>query len=171
MILRPITLTFLVIRTVTCLGIPPDASSLLKYYTKFEGGVSVDRQADGDIRFKRVTTNAAKGLAAVGKLLEGSTQLAPRSMRQRWFEKTGDFSDALEDFFSVRPNNVKIFSGHVTDGKGHVTKGKKTIDGKVGDRRIILRSDGVEANPVLEVIGGNGSGGSRVDVIIYKKDR
>ena len=88
-------------------------------------GVPVD-----NFRFKRGTTLAANGVAALSKLLEGSTQLAPRSMRQTLFEKTGDFPVALEDFFSVRPHNVKTFSGHVADGQSQMTNGK-TLDGKV----------------------------------------
>ena len=171
-------LTFLVtvnIRSVTCLGIPQDANDdtaqKLTYLKKLNADIPWISTSSDDIRFKRVTTKAVKGIAAIRKLLEGSTQIAPTRMRQSWFEKTGDFRAALEDFFSVRPQNVKTFSGQVTDGKGHVAKGRKTLDGEVGDRRIILRSDGIEANPVLEVIDGNSSGGPHVDFIIYKKDR
>ena len=174
--LRQLALTFLVIVNIStrrCHGVPTvvddgTAPHLTYFHTLNEdiSGVSVPAE---NLRFKRGATLAAKGVAALGKLLEGSAQLAPRSMRQTWFEKTGDISAAQEDFFSVRPHNVKIFSGHVSDGKSHLTK-VKTFDGKVGDRRMILKSYGEQANPVLEIIDTS-SNGPHVDIIIYKKDR
>ena len=102
---------------------------------------------------RRAITRAAKGIAAVEKLLTGATKVATQSKNYRAYKKNGDIQSALQDFYSVEPalvnkrqNDRKAFSRHGRHGQ--------VITGTVGDRRIILLPNGdgySRHSPVLEI--------------------
>ena len=54
-------------------------------------------------RMKRAITRAAKGMAAVEKLLTGAKKVWTKSQNYRLYKKNGNQESALQDFYSVEP--------------------------------------------------------------------
>ena len=52
---------------------------------------------------KRAITRAAKGIAAVQKLLTGAKTVTTESKNFRVYKKNGNYETALQDFYSVKP--------------------------------------------------------------------
>lgn len=113
---------------------------------------------------KRAVPMAVRGLNALNKLLSGSSPMRATSDVYRRYEKPGDFETALREFYSVKPRNVRERKNnfHVQHQAGRV------ITGNVGNRRLVLRSNGVDGRPSLEVIETKFEPGPYVDQIVYK---
>lgn len=117
-------------------------------------------------REKKAASMTARGLMALRKLLSGSKKVPLNSKVYRRFEKPGDFETAMKEFYSVKPRNVKEHK----DNKNFMIQFQagRVITGNVGNRRLILRTNGPDGQPSLEVIETKFEPGPYIDQIIYK---
>ena len=115
----------------------------------------VGSEADMEKRglWKRAITPAAKGIAAVEKLLTGATKVAAPSKTSRTYMKNGNYKTALQDFYSVEPRlrKPKLFGGMPSFQMGRGRDRRDSLIGTVGDRRLILLPSGDGYSPVLEI--------------------
>lgn len=109
---------------------------------------------------KFISSAVAIGLKAVKTLLKGTTEIPSETRRLREFLKPGNYQQALKDFDSVDPTNVRR-----AYGPGGVLK-----VGEVGDRTVILtRGRHVKKkgrNVTIEIINSKYMG-SGIDRITY----
>lgn len=98
------------------------------------------------------------GMRAVRTLLSGAKEVRSHRMFFKQFEKPGDYSQTLKDFYSVKPTHVEDFElPGVVEGK----------TGRVGDRTILIESTGDLGKPQMEIYHSIGTALERVDRIIY----
>ena len=120
---------------------------------------------------KRGITQAAKGLAAVEKLLTGVREFRSISKNFRTYTKTGNMQTALEDFYSVKPyvaanrnkNTYHLFRGYA--------RGGQNLIGLVGDRRLILLNNGDKYSRRLPVLEIRSPLDALYDRIVYKPEK
>ena len=106
--------------------------------------------------WKRAITGAAKGIAAVAKLLTGATKVATSSKPFRAYRKNGNYETTQQDFYSVEPRltKAKQFGGTTGFDFGRRRDSHGSLVGTHGDRRLILRPNGdwySRHSPVLEI--------------------
>lgn len=84
-------------------------------------------------RNKRALSSIAKGALASWKLLKDTISLPSTGKRYRNHAKQGNFLTAIKDFFDANPVGVE---------QTVTSTGVRQYSGRVGDRVLILRSEG-----------------------------
>ena len=117
---------------------------------------------------KRSANLAAKGMAALEKLLNGATKYRTNS-QARFYRKPGNRETALNDFNSVKPvlNRQNANTLRVRAGK----RPGQVIIGTVGDRRLILMMGGDRNSGYLPVLEIRSATDVLFDRIVYKIDK
>lgn len=102
-----------------------------------------------------------KGITATTRILKGSTPLVSPlvpAARSSNFVKPGTYDNALSDFLSVKPANVRNYEG---------PEGIKGKIGTIGDRTIIVENIENSSRGSLKIIENRGTMKERTKTIIY----
>lgn len=121
-------------------------------------------------RKTRAIPFAVKGIFALKSLIKGTKPVKSYSYQFRKYEKPGDANTAINDYYSIKPENSKIMN----IGIELKSKPGTVLTGLAGDRRIVLLLDGdkwSKGRPVLEVIDTKTKIMPNIDRIVYKKEK
>ena len=128
-----------------------------------DAGYEIDVEKTG-LR-KRAISRAAKGMAALEKLLTGATKVHTSSKNFRLYKKNGNRQTALEDFYSVDPMLTK----RNQRPKIHLRYSRtEVLVGTVGDRRLILMPNGDRYSRQSSVLEIRSASDAYYDRIVYK---
>lgn len=107
---------------------------------------------------KIIGVETLNGMRAVRTLLTGAKQTHFRYNLFKQYEKPGTYDQVLKEFNSVHPTQVQDFElPGVVEGK----------TGRVGDRIILIESEGELGKPIMEIYHHKGTSYERLDRIIY----
>lgn len=125
-----------------------------------------------DVRRKRtashvmlITSAILRGIEAVKALLKGAKPITTEG-KVKQYAKHGNYDQAVNDFYAVRPHDVsrfRLFQGIQYGGVG--------MRGRVGDRTLIIKSKGTTGKPTMEIMKTDISTGyvkiRKTDILIY----
>lgn len=113
-------------------------------------------------RKKRSIGAVLTGIRAIRRLLSGTRYKKEESTEAiSVFEKEGNYADAILDFFSVSPQNVKKLKS---------SSGTLIRTGDVGNRKLFLQAGKEIPIPTLSVLHRKSKGASHINTIKYIKD-